>query len=93
MSAAEVADQQAAWEGAHDQGALFAAYIAHELRTPLATQRALLELALADPDADTEAWREIGTDVLDACSQQEQLLDACLALSRSRDLSKRPRSC
>ena len=84
MSAAEVAGQQAAWEGANDQSALFAAYIAHQLRTPLATQRALLELALADPDADTEAWREIGTDVLDACRQQEQLLDACLALSRSR---------
>ena len=27
----------------------FAAYVAHELRTPLATQRALVELALADP--------------------------------------------
>jgi PadR family transcriptional regulator PadR len=27
----------------------FAAYVAHELRSPLATQRALLELALTDP--------------------------------------------
>jgi signal transduction histidine kinase len=61
----------------------FAAYIAHELRTPLATQRALLELALADRDADTAAWREIAGDVLDACKQQERLLEACLTLSRS----------
>ncbi len=62
----------------------YAAYIAHELRTPLATQRALLELALADPEADGAAWREIGRDVLEACTQQERLLEACLALSRSQ---------
>lgn len=61
----------------------FAAYIAHELRTPLATQRALLELALADRDADTSTWREIAHDVLDACMQQERSLEACLVLTRS----------
>jgi signal transduction histidine kinase len=61
----------------------FAAYIAHELRSPLATQRALLELALTDRDADTNAWREIGYEVLDACLQQERLLEACLVLTRS----------
>lgn len=65
-------------------GMTAAALVAHELRTPLATQRALLELALADCDADAAAWREIGRDVLDACRQQERLLDACLALGRSR---------
>lgn len=67
------------------QQADFACYAAHELRTPLATQRALLELALADPDADVASWREIGEDVLGACRHQERLLDACLALARSRD--------
>jgi signal transduction histidine kinase len=61
----------------------FAAYIAHELRAPLSTQRALLELALADCDADTSAWREIAHKVLDACMQQERLLEACLVLTRS----------
>jgi signal transduction histidine kinase len=61
------------------------AYAAHELRTPLATQRALLELALADRSADVAAWREIGEDVLCACKQQERVLDACLVLARSRD--------
>jgi signal transduction histidine kinase len=60
------------------------AFIAHELRTPLATQRALLELALADPEADAELWQEIGSDVLDACKEQERLLESCLALSRSQ---------
>jgi signal transduction histidine kinase len=60
-----------------------AGYLAHELRTPLATQRALLELALADRNADVAGWREVGEDVLRACRQQERLLEACLALARS----------
>jgi signal transduction histidine kinase len=67
----------------------FAAYVAHELRTPLATQRALLELALADQNADVATWREIGDDVLRACRQQERLLEACLALARSQGRPKR----
>ena len=62
----------------------FLAYAAHELRTPLATQRALLELALADQSADAASWREIGEDVLGACRQQERLLEACLTLARSQ---------
>jgi signal transduction histidine kinase len=64
-------------------GARFAAFVAHELRTPLATQRALLELALADPNADAAGWREIGEDVLRACRRQERLLESCLVLARS----------
>ena len=65
-------------------GERFAAYVAHELRTPLATQHALLELALADPDADVPSWREVGEGVLEACRQQERLLEACLTLARSQ---------
>jgi signal transduction histidine kinase len=63
----------------------FAACFAHELRTPLATQRALLELALADPDADATSWRETGEAVLRACRQQERLLEALLALAVGPD--------
>jgi signal transduction histidine kinase len=70
-------------------GERFAAYVAHELRTPLATQRALLELALADPRADAATWREIGEDVLVACNQQERLLEACLTLARSEGRRRR----
>jgi signal transduction histidine kinase len=62
----------------------FAAYVAHELRTPLATQRALLELTLADRLSDTASWREVAEDVLAACLQQERLLEACLTLARGR---------
>jgi signal transduction histidine kinase len=70
-----------------DRGATsaFLAYAAHELRTPLTTQRALLELALADRNADVATWRELGADVLDACKQQERLLEGCLALARGRN--------
>lgn len=61
------------------------AYAAHELRTPLTTQRALLELALADPQTDLVTWREIGEDVLRACRQLERVLEACLTLARSEE--------
>ena len=70
-------------DGAEAQRHLLA-YAAHELRTPLATQRALLELALADVGTDASTWREIGWDVLGACRQQERLLEACLTLARCR---------
>jgi signal transduction histidine kinase len=70
-------------ERAPTRTAPFAAYIAHEIRNPLAAQRALLELALADPDADIAAWRGVGRSVLEACEQQERVLAACIKLSRS----------
>ena len=76
-------DAAAITNEAHARSAPFAAYIAHELRTTLATQRALLELALTDPDADIAAWREVGYDVLASCKQQERVLTACITLSRS----------
>ena len=72
-----------------DRGERFAAYVAHELRTPLATQRALLELALGDPGTDAATWREIGEDVLDACARQERIVAACLALARTRGAVRR----
>jgi signal transduction histidine kinase len=62
----------------------FASFLAHELRTPLATQRALVELALADGDLDVIGWRKVGEGVLRACSRQDRLLQACLVLARSQ---------
>jgi len=67
----------------------FASYMAHELRQPLATQCALLELALADPDANVAAWRETGRKALGACRQQERLLEACLTLARCQGRTQR----
>jgi signal transduction histidine kinase len=44
----------------------FLAYAAHELRTPLATQRALLELALTDPWAESRI-SDVGLQAACAC--------------------------
>ena len=64
-------------------GEKFAAYVAHELRAPIALQRALVEVTLTDPHADTDALRAMGEGVVAACEWQERLLEALLTLSRS----------
>jgi signal transduction histidine kinase len=61
----------------------FVAYAAHELRGEITLQRTLIEVALADPNADTAALREMGERVVAACERQERLLEALLTLSRS----------
>jgi signal transduction histidine kinase len=61
----------------------FVANASHELRTPLTLQRTLVQVALANPDADTATLREMGEDVLDTSERQERLIDALLTLSRS----------
>jgi signal transduction histidine kinase len=61
----------------------FLAYAAHELRSEIAVQRTIVEVALADPNADTTALREMGKRVIVACERQEQLLAALRTLSRS----------
>jgi signal transduction histidine kinase len=62
----------------------FVASAVHELRAPVALQRALAEVALADPDADVTALRDMGSRVVASCERQERLLDALLTLSRSQ---------
>jgi signal transduction histidine kinase len=66
-----------------DDGARFAAYVAHELRAPLALQRALVEVALTDPQADAATLRRMGERVIASCTRQEELIDALLDLVRS----------
>jgi signal transduction histidine kinase len=61
----------------------FIAYAAHELRGEITLQIALAEIALADPNADTAALREMGARIVAACERQERLLEALLTLSRS----------
>ena len=60
----------------------FAAYVAHELRTPVAVQRALVEVTLADPNADVAALRKMGERVLASCTWQQRLTEALLELGR-----------
>jgi signal transduction histidine kinase len=62
----------------------FAAHVAHELLTPITVQRTLIQVALADPHADTETLRAMGEKVLASCDELQRLIDALLALTRSR---------
>lgn len=77
-------------EGAFDAQRQFVANASHELRTPLARQRALVEVALADPGPSIDSLRAVCQRVLVAGEQQERLIEALLTLARSnRGLDRR----
>jgi signal transduction histidine kinase len=59
----------------------FVANASHELRTPLAAERTLLQVALADPEADTASLREACEQVLALGVRTERLIDALLTLA------------
>jgi signal transduction histidine kinase len=71
-------------EASFDAQRRFVANASHELRTPLALGRAMLQVALADPDLTLDSLRAACEDVLDAGTEQEQLIDALLTLARSQ---------
>jgi signal transduction histidine kinase len=62
----------------------FAANASHELRTPLAWQRTLVQVALADPDADAGSLRAAHERVLAAGAHQERIIEALLTLARGQ---------
>jgi signal transduction histidine kinase len=79
-------------QAAFDAQRNFVASASHELRTPLTVERAMLEVALADPDATAAALRSVCEDLLEAGQQQHRLIDALLTLARSqRGLDHRER--
>ena len=71
-------------EGAFDAQRRFVANASHELRTPLTTVRALLEMILSDPKATVGTFRTTCKQVLEESAQQEQLIDALLALAHGQ---------
>jgi signal transduction histidine kinase len=71
-------------EGAFDAQRRFVANASHELRTPLTLERAMVEVALADPHADAESLRLTCQRVLAAGEQQERLIEGLLTLARSQ---------
>jgi signal transduction histidine kinase len=71
-------------EGAFDAQRRFVANASHELRTPLTATRALLEMALSDPHATVETFRDTCRQALDEGEQQERLIDALLALAHGQ---------
>jgi len=77
-------------EAAFESQRHFVASASHELRTPLAAERAVLQVALADPEASTESLRAACQQLLELGRQQERLIDALLTLASSqRDLRDR----
>jgi signal transduction histidine kinase len=71
-------------ERAFDAQRRFVANASHELRTPLTYQRTLLEVALADQNADDKTLREACEGALRAGEEQERLIHALLTLARSQ---------
>jgi signal transduction histidine kinase len=71
-------------QGAFDAQRQFVANASHELRTPLTAARALLEMAITDPHASVEAFRETCEQVLQENEHQEQLIDALLSLAQAQ---------
>jgi signal transduction histidine kinase len=68
----------------------FVANASHELRTPLAAERALLQVALADPDATADTLRQACTEVLALGQAQERLIDSLLTLATGEQGVQRP---
>lgn len=62
----------------------FVANASHELRTPLTLQQALVDVALADPEATADTLRAACLRVRAAGQEQERLIDALLTLARSQ---------
>jgi signal transduction histidine kinase len=77
-------------ERSFDAQRQFVANASHELRTPLTRQRALLEVASADPQADVGSLRRASARAVTAGEEQEQLIEALLTLASSeRGLDER----
>ena len=62
----------------------FVANASHELRAPLTRQRALIQVALADPDANLASLRAAHERVLASEQHLEQMIDALLTLTRGQ---------
>jgi signal transduction histidine kinase len=71
-------------ERAFDSQRRFVANASHELRTPLTVGRAVLQVALADPNITLDSLRAACGEVLEAGREQERLIDALLILARSQ---------
>ncbi|MBV9002913.1 MAG: HAMP domain-containing histidine kinase [Solirubrobacterales bacterium] len=69
-------------EDAFDAQRRFVANASHELRTPLTAVRALLEMVISDPHATPATFRATCREALVESEQQEQLIDALLALAQ-----------
>jgi signal transduction histidine kinase len=70
-------------EAAFDAQRHFVANASHELRTPLTADRNLLQVALDDPCTSAASWRATARELLASNDEQEDLIEALLALASS----------
>jgi len=70
-------------EAAFEAQRHFVANASHELRTPLTAERALLQVALDDPDTTIDGWRSTAREVLASTDEQARLIEALLTLATS----------
>jgi signal transduction histidine kinase len=61
----------------------FVSNASHELRTPLTAERALLQVALADPEPTVASLRAVCEELVGLGSDQERLIDELLTLAQS----------
>jgi signal transduction histidine kinase len=71
----------------------FVANASHELRTPLTAERTLLQVALADPQADAATLREACEQVLALGVRTERLIDGLLTLATGERGIERREPC
>jgi signal transduction histidine kinase len=71
-------------DAAFDAQRQFVANAPHELRAPLTRQRALIQVALADPNASFTSLRAAHERVLASEQHLEQMIDALLTLTRGQ---------
>ncbi len=78
-------------DDAFDRQRSFVADASHELRTPFATMRTQVDVALADPDLSEDDLREVLTEIGDVLDSGGELVGAMLALSRAEVVANRQR--
>ncbi len=78
-------------ERAFEQQVEFVANAAHELRTPLATLRANLEVIRQDPDATLSDYREMSAALDRALSRLEKIVEDLLLMAKGeKEISREP---
>jgi signal transduction histidine kinase len=71
-------------EASFDSQRHFIANASHELRTPLTAGRALLQVAIADPEPSIQRLRATCEELVELSGQQERLIAALLTLANSQ---------
>lgn len=82
-------DMLARLEEAVDDQWRFVANASHELKTPLAINRTLLEVAMTRPDAPPQL-AQLGDTLLEVNARHERLIDGLLTLARSEQRIAKP---